>query len=200
LSGATHAAPYGGKLIAAARGWSERFGSTAAAARRLLELFDEPEPEADAAVIDIGNSPAGAGLHVCRSTDAVLMITTADQAAVLGAFAAIKAIVAKDDGTPLLRVSCDCPIYLLVNMAPSAQAAGRVFDRLAWTCRRVLGIELRSAGYFVRQPAEALNLSSLSADTLRRVLVADVLLSWQSRADCNGLLIDKIAEPVEMEF
>jgi flagellar biosynthesis protein FlhG len=229
LGEVVHVGPERIQLVAATRGWHERFRTSAAAAHRLLRLLRGRGLQADVAVIDVGNSSAGAAPHVCRRADAVLMLTTADAAAVIDTFAAIKTLSGKaetparsaSEGAGLmpslaLRASV---IYLLVNMAPSARVAGRVYDRLAWACRRLLGVELRSAGHLnvvggdstrrfawlsrrhrrqesppTGSPATAkLNLPALSVDTIRRVLIADVLLNWRSRVDFDGQPVEKIA-------
>jgi MinD-like ATPase involved in chromosome partitioning or flagellar assembly len=270
--------PSGIKLVAGHRGWHEGSSSPAASAKRILARLEDPNLDADLAVIDAGNSLDGPVPHLCRMADAVLLVTTTDAAAVVNTFAAIKTLVAisqenssifsgnrlsapkghsspspghrpgeiypiepelsaqransssKDwpDGpkdeqemphfpgrcpglgewlglwpeNPSPRNSAAfvqnlCPLYLLVNMAPSGQAAKIVHYRLARACRRLLGIELTSAGHLEKagkvtgnescQPIR-LNLPSSATDTMRRLLAADVMLNWRRREEFNGLI------------
>jgi len=177
---ATYAGPGGVGLIVGQRGW-HGCGSPAGTAGQLLEQLDRPDLPADLAVIDAGNMLDGIVPHVCREVDAVFMVTTSDAASVVGTFAGIKA---------LISVSCHSgwrpPLHLVVNMAPAARVAEIVYYRLARTCRRVLGIELQSAGHVAtarpartnsRRDTIGLNLQVPFADTVRSVLAAEVLLN-----------------------
>jgi MinD-like ATPase involved in chromosome partitioning or flagellar assembly len=132
-------------------------------------------------VIDAGNRLDGAAAQLCREANAVVMVTSGEAAAVVGAFAGIKALAAASNG------SRRPALYLLVNMAPSARIAETVYYRLARTCRRMLGIELQSAGRLgiarranknsknSRSSAIGLNLQVDWADTVRGVLVVEGL-------------------------
>jgi flagellar biosynthesis protein FlhG len=177
---ATYAGPGGVGLILGQPGWQDG-GSPAIAAGQLLEQLDRRELHAELVVIDAGNTLAGLLPHVCRAADAVLMVTTSDAASIVGAFAAIKTLVSIScHGSRLPK------LYVLVNMTPAAPAAETAFYRLGRTCRRMLGIELQSAGHSAmvrpvrinsRRDTIGLTLQVPFADTMRRVLASEVMLN-----------------------
>ncbi len=182
------AGPRGVGVVAGQRGWHDG-RNPAAAAGHLLEQLDRQDLHAELVLIDAGNVLDGVVPHVCREANAVVMVTTGDVASVVGAFAGIKTLVSGSNpgGWP--------PLYLLVNMAPTARVAETVYYRLARTCRRVLGIELQSAGCLAlaRRPGRnsgcgviGLNLQVRLADTMRGVSVAEGLASWQRHVEFNG--------------
>lgn len=171
--------PAGIGVVVGQRGWQDG-RSPAVAAEHLIEQLAQQELPAELAVIDAGNRLDGVALHLCGQSDALVMVTTGDVASVVGAFAAVKSLLGfcGDDHRPAM--------YLLVNMARSARVAEIVYYRLARTCRRVLGVELRSAGRLPRSKREGrnswgstnrLNLQVALADTLRGVSAVDVLSS-----------------------
>jgi flagellar biosynthesis protein FlhG len=174
---AIYAGPAGVGVVVGQRGWQDG-RNPAAAAGLLLEQFDRQDLSAELVVIDAGNRLDGVMPHVCREANAVIMVTSADVASVVGAFAGIKSLAASSNGgrRPAL--------YLLVNMPPSARVAETVYYRVARTCRRVLGIELRSAGRLamtrrvgrkLRDTTIRLNLQVALADTMRGVSAVEVL-------------------------
>ncbi|MGA7702795.1 MAG: P-loop NTPase [Thermoguttaceae bacterium] len=172
--------PAGVAVVVGQRGWHDG-RNPAAAAGHLLEQFDRQDIAAKLVVIDAGNRLDGAAAQLCREANAVVMVTSGEAAAVVGAFAGIKALAAASNG------SRRPALYLLVNMAPSARIAETVYYRLARTCRRMLGIELQSAGRLgiarranknsknSRSSAIGLNLQVDWADTVRGVLVVEGL-------------------------
>ena len=171
------------KVIVGQRGWQDGRNPTAAATHLIEQLNRQPLP-AELAVIDAGNRLDGPMPHLCGKADALVMVTTGDVASVVGTFASIKAVVQSRDyeETPLHRHGGG--LFLLVNMASSARVAEIVYYRLARTCRRVLGVELQSAGRLriARRTAKkswadtiGLNLQVALADTLRGVSAAGLL-------------------------
>jgi flagellar biosynthesis protein FlhG len=134
--------PNGIQVVAGAR-WSDDLGSRVpVAAELLIELLNDRGDETDVAVIDVGNRPGRAGQRLCQAADAVVMVTTGDAPAVVGAFESIKKLV------PLLRDPAreaseqTVPLHLLVSMARTAAEAKVVAGRLSRACRRFLGVEL----------------------------------------------------------
>ena len=171
--------PRGVGVVVGQRGWHDG-RNPAAAAGHLLEQLDRQDLPAELVVLDAGNMLDGVVPHFCREANAVVMVTTADVASVVDTFAGIKALVSGSNpgGWP--------PLYLLVNMASTARVAETAHYRLARTCRRVLGIELQSAGCLAvakrtsrnsRGDIIGLNLQARLADTMRGVLVVEGLAS-----------------------
>jgi flagellar biosynthesis protein FlhG len=170
--------PAGVGVLVGRRGWHDN-RNPAAAAGRLLEQLDHQDLATDLVVIDAGNRSDGVTPHICREATAVVIVSSGDVASVVGAFAAIKALLAAShnrDRRP--------PLYLLVNMARGRRVAEIVYYRLARTCRRLLGIELQSAGHLrlARRGSPnskpgiiGLNLQVNLADTIRGVSVAKAL-------------------------
>ncbi|MBU4270244.1 MAG: P-loop NTPase [Planctomycetes bacterium] len=185
-------------------------GTQAALAEQLLESFNDGSLDADLVVIDVGNTIRGAASHICRRADAVLMITTPTAAAVMNTFSAIRTLTAKPiDGGLGPIDEPDGRLYLLINMSPAVGVANVVHYRLAWAARRLLGLQLRSAGHLTTADGAIpdgnnkqfpLNFRTLSVDTLQKLLVAESLLSWQRRGEFNGRPAGAIAEPLEMDF
>jgi flagellar biosynthesis protein FlhG len=181
--------PSGVRVIVGQPDWQDGSNS-AIAAGRMLERLNDQDLLGDIVVIDAGNGVAGISRHVYRVANAVVMVTTADPASVAGAFAAIRAI-----SSQLGHIGSAAPFYSLVNMTPRARVAETAHYRLARTCRRILGIELRSAGHLaIAQAAErksqvatiGLNLQVSLADTVRRVFAAEPLSKWRKRIKFNG--------------
>ena len=189
---ATCGGPGGVQLVVGQQGWHD-VGSPAAAAGQLLERLDGQDLAAETVVIDAGNGFGGIVPHVCREADAVLIVTTSDTASVVGTFAAVRAITCISRGRQECLPHDDLwsRLYVLVNRAPEVRVAETVYYRLARTCRRMLGIELQSGGHLTttgptrkKRGADTigLNLQLPLADTIRRVLAAESLLSWRRRA------------------
>lgn len=207
---AMQAGPGGVGLVVGGRKWNELNGTQAALAEQLLESFNDGSLDADLVIIDVGNTIRGAASHICRRADAVLMITTPTAAAVMNTFSAIRTLTAKPiDGGLGPIDGPDGRLYLLINMSPAVGVANAVHYRLAWAVRRLLGLQLRSAGHLTTANGAipygsnkqfSLNFRTLSVDTLRELLVAESLLSWQGRGEFDGRPAGAIAEPLEMDF
>jgi flagellar biosynthesis protein FlhG len=102
--------------------------------------------QAERVVVDAGNGMDPPTGGVGQAADALLVITTPDVAAVMAAYASIKALAAA--GPPP-------PVYTVVNMAPSRSAARRVHVQLAEACRRFLNAHVEGIGYVGEDPAIA---------------------------------------------
>ncbi len=180
---ATQAGPRGVGLIAGQRGWPDRDGSPALAAERLLERLSTENLGADLVVIDVGHALGGVARRVCRGADAAVLVTTCDAAAVVDTFAAMKAMPQFEHW------------HVVVNRAPAANVAVMVHARLAQTCRRMLGIELPSAGLMAAicafeenrtgEPIQ-LNLQTTTTDNVRGESAAEMLLRWRRHAEINA--------------
>jgi flagellar biosynthesis protein FlhG len=135
--------PGGIQLVAGAR-WSDDLADRSpAAAERLIELLDDSDLGADAVIVDVGNDLGRAGQRICQMADAIVMVTTSETAAVIGAFAAIKRLVhlARDYGG-MSAIESAFPLQLVVNVTRTVQNAKIVHHRLGRACRRLLGVEI----------------------------------------------------------
>ena len=88
-------------------------------------------------VIDAGSRPDPLARQLWQAADRVLLVTTVETAAILGAYASIKLM-----NDPARSAS----IALVVNRSPRETMAGDAQQRLARVCRRFLGLPLRSVG------------------------------------------------------
>jgi flagellar biosynthesis protein FlhG len=182
------AGPAGVRVVVGERDWHDD-RNPAAAAGHFLDQFEHQDTAAEVALIDVGNRLDAVTSYVCRRADAVVMVTTGGVASVVGAFAAIKSLLAScnGNGRPSLQ--------LLVNMTSSARVAEIVYYRLARTCRRVLGVDLRYAGRLGMAECAGrkswgsvigLNLQVTLADIIRGVSAVEVLSNWKRRVKFNG--------------
>jgi MinD-like ATPase involved in chromosome partitioning or flagellar assembly len=158
---------------------SDAYGETAG---RGLEQLSCPGLPAELVVIDAGARLTGSmAPHVARIADAVLLVTSGDTASVIGTFAAIKTFVpASPRGSRLPT------FHVIVNRAPNISLARTVHYRLAQTCRRMLGIDLHSAGHIAASRSNAkaviaatigLTFQAALADTIRGASAASGLLN-----------------------
>jgi flagellar biosynthesis protein FlhG len=103
---------------------------------RLLNQVSSLEPPPAYAVIDAGSRPDRNAYNLWQAADAIVVVTTAETAAVMDAYAAIKLLAGPGQSGQ---------IKLLLNRASSDKAA-EAYNRLALVCHRFLAIELQSAG------------------------------------------------------
>ncbi|MBN1393456.1 MAG: P-loop NTPase [Pirellulales bacterium] len=187
---AAQIAPNGVALVIGDR-WNEP-------ADRLINSLSNVRRAADVVIIDVGNPSRGAAGRICGLADAVLMVTAPSAAAVVNTFVALESLAGSVSG-----------IYLLVNMAPDRETAEGVYRRLAWTARRLAGLELRSAGYHKLVEGTGinekdhrffLNVRDLSVDNVGQLLLSDRLLKWQRSVEFNGRPKGAFAKTVEMDF
>ena len=183
------------KLMPGGREWRPTNGRGTEAAGRLLDSIDDGQTDADAAVIDVGNTIDRAVGAICRRADRVLVVVTPNPAAVLGAYAALATLtvgIGREHGGqppwPAERLN------VLMNMASNVKTATAAYERLAWTARRLLGLSLRSVGCMptaVDPTADGnaelcLNVRTLPVDTVRKLLVSGDVLNWRKETDFSG--------------
>jgi flagellar biosynthesis protein FlhG len=91
---------------------------------------------ADTVVVDLGSGRNHFVRRFWQVADLVLLVATADAAAVMESYAAIKVLLAGDTNVP---------IHTLVNFAEPAEAA-TVHERISSACRRFLGLRIADLG------------------------------------------------------
>jgi MinD-like ATPase involved in chromosome partitioning or flagellar assembly len=111
--------------------WSE------AAQDRLVRALRDLEGEADVVVIDAGRGTSPAGHRFCDTADETLIVSTADDEALVDAYTTIKSTHENGHG--------HC-VRVLFNRVQSEAEADSARERLAQTCRRFLGTTLECAG------------------------------------------------------
>ncbi len=224
--------PGGLRLAVGGRKWNELNGTQTALAERFLESVADGRLDAELVVVDVGNTMRGSAAEICRQADAVLMITTPSPAATMNTFSAIRTLACgaglscgagvspaaekcrRDACTTRKEIAAGTDavpgtFYLLVNMAPNAAAAAAVHYRLAWAARRLLGLQLRSAGCLPaveNLPPDGLNgqfylnIRALSVDAIGRQFVSELVSNWRSPVEFDGCPPTAVAEPLEMDF
>lgn len=135
-------------LLLAGTRWSDDLGmGSPIADRRWLDRLADLGWCAEVAVIDVGNGLGPVAQCVCREADAVVLVTTTETAAVLGAFAAIKTIVRPSDDAETVsdnKVRRHPSLYLSVNRPPTPRDAETTCYRLCRAGRRLLGVDLET--------------------------------------------------------
>lgn len=117
-----------------------------AARQRLVDGLRGLANLADVIVADAGNRIAPLVRSLWRAADLVLAVTSPELPAVMDTYAAIKTLTAED-----LLV----PVHLVVNQAPTEEAAEEAHDRLARTCLRFLAVPVTRAGHVAADPQAA---------------------------------------------
>jgi flagellar biosynthesis protein FlhG len=158
-----------------------------AAVDRLFAQLLAPGEATEVVVFDAGNSPGRLTGRCWQQSDALLVVTTPEAAAVMETYHAIKLF------WPRQRTQ---PIHLLVNRAADRHAADDVYRRLAKACRRFLAVELNLAGHVPagdvfnpdnpKKTKKGLNLATVPADNRGALSVVDVLLNWSECVRFNG--------------
>ena len=107
-------------------------------------LFAELGQRVDFVLADTGNVPGPLARRFWHSADMALTVTTPETAAVMNAYARIKAT----------HPSCTPEaIHTVVNRARSARSVRKIDARLARACRRFLGISPVALGYVADDPS-----------------------------------------------
>jgi flagellar biosynthesis protein FlhG len=115
----------------------------AAAGRRLVAELQALDPHADLLLLDGGTSPHPVIRQCWPVADLMLLLTTPETPSIINTYALIKMLV---EDTPAV------PIHVLVNLAPTPDAAEDVGGRLAKASRRFLATQLHWAGYLPVDP------------------------------------------------
>ena len=136
------------RLVPGVRPADALWDASPADADRLLGQLDDLGEEIDLVVLDPGNSLCRWTQPLLHAADLLVTISTPATAAVVGAYELLRAI----SPPPSLGSAA-----VLVNMAPSARVAQDIQRRLARTCRRMLGLDVASAGHLpiLRSPGPA---------------------------------------------
>jgi flagellar biosynthesis protein FlhG len=115
----------------------------AVAGRRLFRELESLGRFADLLLLDGGKGPNPVLRQLWQAADLRLVLATPETSSILNSYALIK-LLAED--------SPAVPVHLLVNLAPTMDVAEEVGRRLAEACRRLLGLQLTSAGYLPADP------------------------------------------------
>jgi flagellar biosynthesis protein FlhG len=115
----------------------------AAIGKRLLSALQGLDRHADLLLLDGGTSPNRAIQQCWPAADLMLVLTTPETSSIINTYALIKMLVAHHSAVP---------IHLLVNLAPTADAAEDVGCRVAEAARRFLATQLPCAGYLPVDP------------------------------------------------
>ncbi len=102
--------------------------------------------EADLVIVDAGWGLSPAAERLSRDADAVLVVTTATDAAIMEAYAAIKRLIA---------VEPDSKVSVLLSRCGTVDEADDAFVRLRHGCKRFLNTTIESAGSIVEDPTVA---------------------------------------------
>jgi flagellar biosynthesis protein FlhG len=140
LADALRPGPAGARILPNA--WPAADCSSSAQERLIADLRGLGR-EADFVILDAGSGLGGVVRRFWLAADLVLLVATPEPASVMGAYAAVKVLLAD---------SARVPIHTLVNLAPDAPSASEVHGRLARACQRFLGLEIRAAGYVPADP------------------------------------------------
>ena len=110
---------------------------------RLRRLVDDASRESDYVFIDTGPGISDTVLNVIDLTDHVVVVTCADPAAMVDAYALIKLVAAADP---------DKPIGIVVNAVADADEGEAVHRHIAAAARRFLGRTIRYEGSVPSDP------------------------------------------------
>ncbi len=149
--------PGGTQVLPGVWGAAAPLDDSPPARQRLVDGLRGLANLADVIVADAGNRISPLVRSLWRAADLVLAVATPELPAVMDTYAAVKTLTAED-----LLV----PIHLVVNQAPSEEAAEEAHDRLARTCLRFLAVPVTRAGHVAADPQAA------AAGRAGRVLVA----------------------------
>lgn len=167
------AGPAGMQIVAGSREADHPSLGGNAAHQRLIEQLKSLGRHVDFVLIDAGSGSADLAARLSSAADQVVMITTADPASIMDAYARIKVLA--ENAEPLPAPS------LIVNRAADEESARDVQQRLGQSCRRFLSVSLGELGYV-----------PLDAD-LARAAGAAVPACIQSPTSPSAKSIDRIA-------
>ncbi len=136
--------PAGVRVLPGAPDYERLAGAWPAAHQRLVGQLRRLAPPTEIVVLDAGDRSGRFAEDLRRTADAVLLVSTPDTAAVIDAYAALKALLVACGGPP---------VGLVVNMARTTEAAEATHARLVRACRRFLGCSLAMAGRVPLDPA-----------------------------------------------
>ncbi len=138
--------PSGIQVLSGAGTARDANGFSAVAQGRLIADLTHLAPHAEVVVVDAGNSRSAFARRCWQAANAVVVVTTPEDAAVTQCYASIKVLLA--GGTTL-------PIHTFVNLADDVAIAANVGDRLSAACRRFLGVRTIVAGFAGQCPVES---------------------------------------------
>jgi flagellar biosynthesis protein FlhG len=118
----------------------------AAAGRHLVAELQTLDPHADVVLLDGGTSPNRVIRQCWPLADLMLLLSTPETASIINTYALIKMLVEESPAVP---------IHLLVNLAPTPDAAEEVRHRLTQASRRFLATQLHWAGCLPVDPQVA---------------------------------------------
>jgi flagellar biosynthesis protein FlhG len=162
-------------------------------ADRLLAQLASFTPTTDVVVLDAGNHPGRLAQRCWQAADGRLLVTTAETAAIVETYAAIKRLSGtvpilvaeghKNGTVPFIPPAETT--HVLVNMVSDRDTAEAAYRRLAVACRRLLAIQLNLLGH-VKKTQKGLNLNAVPADNRGELAVFDVLLNYADYVKFNG--------------
>ncbi|MEK6642383.1 MAG: MinD/ParA family protein [Planctomycetota bacterium] len=109
----------------------------------LLDEMSRLETQCDLLLLDCGAGISQNVLAFAGAADEILVVTTPEPTALTDAYALIKV---------LHRAACPALYSLVVNQAESQREAHAVYERLAATAERFLGLRISAAGQVLRDP------------------------------------------------
>ncbi len=130
--------PSGIQVLAGA--WSPREAAdfSAVVQGQLMTDLQRLAPHAEVVVVDAGNGRGSLVRRCWQAANAIVAVTTPDDAAVTQCYAAIKTMLSGD---------AQSPIHTFVNLAADEAIAADVDVRLSEACRRFLKLQTSSAGF-----------------------------------------------------
>jgi flagellar biosynthesis protein FlhG len=129
--------PAGIQIVPGLRMGTRETEFTTLSMERLMRQFAHLGPYADCVVLDIGNGPNELLRRMAQAADDVVMVTTAESAAITDAYSRIKLTLSgTNSGT----------LWLVVNQVESMEQAADVHRRLRQSCERFLGHGIESLG------------------------------------------------------
>jgi flagellar biosynthesis protein FlhG len=139
--------PDGLQILAGTASAETRAGLNDRTIARLLRQMRTLAPHVDWLLVDAGNQVSELASRLWTEADHVLLVTSADAAAVMDTYALVK--------TLLSRQALRRPPALVVNQVADDRLAADVHRRIDQSCRRFLGLAVTFAGSLPYDPAAA---------------------------------------------